>query len=226
MKKLAIALFVLALVPSLAAADPVPGTYTSTDLGGPLLTARTSTSRPFVNSGLPQVFHAKSWDGVALGTQYTFACGIQSTAFVPDSSLYDAGTGNGTIRYHQEFNGGTFSFNPGPWGDGNGTIALSVVDIQVTFVSFLPVTSRANIVTTGTFSNGCALRYAVGNGIGVCETPFCATIPADYPAFLDPTCLPTRQFGTWGQVSQIQMNIDCATPAHQGTWGQLKTRYR
>lgn len=225
MKKLATLISFVAL-PALAFAAPVPGTYTSTDLGGALLTARTSTSRVFPNSGLPQVFHVQSWDGAALGTQYTFACGVQTVAFVPDSTFYNVGTGNGTIRYHQEFNGGTFTLAPGPWGDGSGTITTTIVDIQVTFVSFLPVASRANVVTTGTFANGCALRYAVGNGIGVCETPFCATLPPGYPPFLDPSCLPTRVYGTWGQVSQIQMNIDCATEGQNGTWGRLKTLYR
>lgn len=225
MNKLATAFLLALLVPSLAAAAPVPGTYRSVDLGGALLTAHSSTSRVFPNSGLPQVFHVQSWDGTTLGTQYTIACGIQTVAFVPDSTFYNVGTGNGTIRYHQEFNGGTFSFNPGPWGDGSGTLTTTVVDIQVTFVAFTPVASRANIVTTGTFSNGCALRYAVGNGSGVCETPFC-TLPATYPAFLDTNCLPTRQYGTWGNVNEIQMNIDCATPTHSSTWGQLKTLYR
>lgn len=226
MKRLVTTFVALVALPSLAAAVPIPGTYTSTDLGGPLSLARTSTSRPTVNSGLPQISNVASWDGSVLGAQYTVNCGVATVAFPPNLSQYNAITGNGFIGYHQEFAGGTFNFSPGPWGSGSGTMTQTTVDIVVTMIAFNPVASRANVFAEGVFAGGCTLRYVVANGTGVCETPFCPSLPPNYPAFLDPACAPTRIYGTWGDLSQIQLLIDCATKTQSSTWGTLKTMYR
>jgi hypothetical protein len=89
-------------------------------MGGQILTGRTSTWRPGVNSGLPHVLHAQSWDGANLGTQWDINCATETTAFgVVDNRV----AGNGTMVYTSTFNGGTFNFYAGgfPWGDGNGT---------------------------------------------------------------------------------------------------------
>ena len=77
------ALAALVMLPILAQAFPVTGMYTSTDLGGQLLTGRASTWRSGVNSGLPHVLHAQSWDGANLGT---FAAGGYPLGIVFDGS--------------------------------------------------------------------------------------------------------------------------------------------
>lgn len=211
-----------------AFAAPVNGVYTSTDLGGQLNVGRASTWRSGVNSGLPHVLHAQSWNGTALGTQWDVSCPIEPVNFVVVNNL--DGNGTGTIVYTSTFNGGSFTFFPGawPWGDGTGTLNTTVTITTVQYVTNVPVASVVNGNTSGMFVGGCALTFAIANGDGVCETPFCVK-PADYPVFLDGTCGPAAanaQFGTWGNVRTITMMIDCATETRPGTWGQLKTLYR
>jgi hypothetical protein len=236
MKRLAlVASIALLCVPVLAAAAPVTGIYTSTDLGGQLLTGRASTWRPGINSGLPHVLHAQSWDGSALGTQWEMRCAVESDPFVVQDNRVG---GTGTIVYTSVFHGGTFTFFAGgwPWGDGTGTLAASTL---ITTVQYLlingvstPVASVVNGNTTGVFSNGCMLDFVIANGYGVGETTSlnpAITKPADYPMFLDGTCGPApgdQQFGTWGAVITITMSIDCQIPVQGETWGAVKGIYR
>jgi hypothetical protein len=91
-----------------------------------------------------------------------------------------------------------------------------------------PVASVINGNTSGEFNDGCILTFAIGNGTGVGETPY-ASIPATYPAFLDGTCNPASagaQFGSWGNVITITLNIFCAVPEETTSWGALKGTYR
>lgn len=234
MHKFAIALVVLALtLPATrpAAAAPVSGIYQSTDLGGQLYTGRASTWRSGVNSGLPHVLHAQSWDGANLGSQWEINCAAENANFIVQDNRV---AGTGTIQYTSTFTGGTFAFFPGgwPWGDGNGTlnttIIVTLVQYQMIGGNSTPVASVANGNTTGAFSNGCELTFAIGNGSGVGETPF-ATKPASYPVFYDGTCAPAAanaQFGTWGNVITLTMGINCPTPANSSTWGLVKSLYR
>ena len=232
MKRFATVLLLVAvtLTATLAAATPIAGTYTSTDLGGQLLTGRASTWRSGVNSGLPHVLHAQSWDGSALGTQWEISCATENSAFsVVDNRI----GGNGTIVYSSTFNGGTFTFNPG-WAFGSGTGVLGTTSLTTTVQYIMiggistPVASVINGNTSGEFNDGCILTFAIGNGTGVGETPY-ASIPATYPAFLDGTCNPASagaQFGTWGNVITITLNIFCAVPEETTSWGNLKGTYR
>jgi len=234
MKRVATTLAALAglFVASLALAVPVDGTYTSTDLGGQLLTGRASTHRTGINSGLPHVLHAQSWNGAVLGTQWEIRCPTSAVGF----SVQDNrdGSGTGTVVYTSTYSGGTFTFHPGgwPWGDGTGTLGSTLLITTVQFVSWNPVAAVVNGNTSGAFDGGCALTFAIGNGVGVGETTSLnplITKPADYPVFLDGTCNPAAanlQFGTWGTVITVTMNIDCATGARQSTWGRIKTIYR
>ena len=232
MRKSILILTVIAVcVPLLAQAVPVTGTYTSTDLGGVLLTGRASTWRPGVNSGLPHVLHAQSWDGVTLGAQWDLNCATENSAF---SVVDNRSGGVGTIVYTSTFTGGTFNFYAGgwPWGDGTGTLATSTLITTVQYVMIggvsTPVASVVNGNTSGAFSNGCVLTFVIANGNGVGETPY-GSIPATYPAFLDGTCSPAaanQQFGTWGNVITITMGINCAVATEGSTWGALKGLYR
>lgn len=221
----------LLLLPLLAQAAPVTGTFTSTDLGGQILTGRASTWRPGVNSGLPHILHAQSWDGTSLGAQWDISCAVENTAFgVVDNRV----GGNGTVVYTSTFNGGTFNFYAGgwPWGDGSGTLATTTMISTVQFMMIggvsTPVASVVNGNTSGEFTNGCLLTFAIANGAGVGETPY-ASIPATYPLFLDATCTPASagaQFGTWGNVMTITMHINCTVADEPTSWGAIKSIFR
>jgi hypothetical protein len=231
---MALLLSVLVLLPVLAQAAPVTGIYNSTDLGGTILTGRASTWRSGINSGLPHVAHIQSWDGVSLGTQWDASCPIETVApLVQDNRI----GGYGTVVYTSTFNGGTFNLYAGgwPWGDGTATLYATTLITTVQYVMVgtvsTPVASRVNGNSSGIFSNGCRLTFAIANGDGVGETSslFPMLKPATYPTFLDGLCAPASpslQFGTWGGVTQITIGIDCTIADEQTTWGSIKSIYR
>jgi hypothetical protein len=215
-----------------AQADPVPGLYTSTDLGGQLLTGRASVWRPTINSGFPKVLHGQSWNGGTLGTQWDVSCAIETTGNPPVDNRDMNGTG--TVVYTQVFQGGTLTLYAGgwPWGDGVATLGTTTLTSTVQFVNNVPVASVVNGNTSGEFTNGCNLVFAIGNGAGVGETTSlnpAITKPATYPAFLDGTCAlagPTVQFGTWGTTLTQTMAIDCGpVPVEPSSWSGLKARF-
>jgi hypothetical protein len=233
MKRCATLLFAMAVVLCTAVsvfAAPVNGIYTSTDLGGQLLTGRASTHRTGINSGFPHVFHVQSWNGSTLGTQWEIRCGQSNSFVVQDNRV----AGTGTVVFTSTYAGGTFTFFAGgwPWGDGTGTLGSTTLVTTVQFVNNVPVASVVNGNTSGFFNGGCALTFAIANGTGVGETTSLdpsITKPATYPDFLDVTCnpaSPAQQFGTWGNVITITMQIDCAVPTGEATWGRIKTLYR
>jgi hypothetical protein len=226
-----VAALVIGAIPlsTIVSADPVPGLYQSTDLGGQVLTGRASTSRTGINSGLPHVLHAQSWDGATLGTQWEVSCAVEATPFGVQDNRNVAGTG--TVVYTSQFQGGTLTLFPGgyPWGDGTATLGMTTVISTVQFVSFVPVASVVNANTSGTFSNGCSLVFAIGNGSGVGETTSlnpALTKPATFPTFQDATCAPAgplAQFGTWGTTLTQTMAIDCGgLPVERSTWSAVK----
>jgi hypothetical protein len=217
----------LLLVPVFASAGPITGIYRSTDLGGILLTGRASTWRPGVNSGLPHVIHAQSWNGSALGTQWEISCAIENVNFTVQDNRVG---GTGTVVYTSTFQGGTLTLFAGgwPWGDGVATLGTTVMITTVQWYGGYPVGSVVNGNTSGTFAPGCTLTFAIGNGAGIGETPY-ATKPADYPVFLDGTCgpaSPSLQFGTWGNVITITMGIYCPVGVDESTWGAIKELYQ
>lgn len=228
---MALLLSVLVLLPLLAQAAPVTGIYRSTDLGGAILTGRSSTWRPGVNSGLPHVAHIQSWNGATLGTQWDIDCPIETIAFLVQDNRIG---GVGTIIYTSTFNGGTFNLYAGgwPWGDGTATLNTTtlITTVQYTMIGGVstPVAAVVNGNTSGLFSNGCRLTFAIANGSGEGETPY-VTKPATYPTFFDATCAPASpslQYGTWGTVTHITIGIDCSIADDQATWGAIKSVYR
>ena len=224
-------LIALLAVPALVSATPVGGIYYSTDLGGQLLTGRASTWRPGVNSGLPHVLHAQSWDAANLGTQWDISCPTEPTNFVVQDNRVG---GVGTIVYTSTFQGGTFTFYAGgwPWGDGTGTLGISTLITTVQYMMIggvsTPVASVVNGNCAGVFVGGCTLVFAIANGAGAGETPYLQK-PASYPTFLDGTCgpaSPSLQYGTWGSVITITMGISCPVGTEESTWGVIKELYR
>lgn len=227
-------LLLVVSLPVIALADPVAGLYTSTDMGGQLLTGRAATWRSGINSGFPHVLHAQSWDGAALGTQWEISCPTSSSMSVQDNRI----SGVGTIVYTSTYSGGTFSFFAGghPWGDGTGTLSTMTVITTVQYVLIggvsTPVAAVVNGNTSGTFANGCTLVFAIGNGVGAGETTSlnpAITKPAGYPTFLDGSCgaAPAgQQYGTWGSVITLTLQIDCAVANEAGSWSSIKATYR
>jgi hypothetical protein len=224
----------LAGVSGSALAAPNTGTYTSTDLGGQLLTGRASVNRTGIDSGLPHTLHAQSYNqgNGALGAQWEVRCPVENAPFgIQDNR---DGNGTGTVVYTSTFQGGQFElFNTGgPWGDGIANLGTTTMISTVQFVNNVPVASVVNANTSGDFGNGCALTFSIANGVGVGETTSlnpAITKPADYPTFLDSTCQPAagnQQYGTWGNVITITMRIDCVVPTETSTWGAVKATYR
>ena len=230
-----VALGVFLALPTPATSVPMPGVYTSTDLGGQLLTGHASTWRSGINSGLPHVLHAQSWDGTALGTQWDVSCPTEPVNFIVQDNRVG---GVGTVVYTSTFNGGTFTFFAGgwPWGSGAGTLGTTTLITTVQFLMIggvsTPVASVVNGNTTGVFENGCFLSFAIANGNGVGETTSLdpsIVKPATYPVFLDGSCGPApanAQFGSWGNVITITMGIDCPVAVEPSTWGRVKSDYR
>jgi hypothetical protein len=217
----------LVIAPALASAAPITGIYYSTDMGGIFLTGRASTWRPGVNSGLPHVIHAQSWDGSTLGTQWDISCGIENSNFtVQDNRV----AGTGTVIYTSTFQGGTLTLYAGgwPWGDGVATLGTTTLITTVQYYMNTPVASVVNGNTAGDFAPGCRLTFMIGNGSGAGETPYLSK-PATYPTFLDATCGPAAsnlQYGTWGNVITITLGIYCEVGVDESTWGAIKELYQ
>ena len=214
---------------AVAVADPVPGTYTSTDLGGALFTGRASQSWGAAlnaNQGNGDVFHAESWSGSALGTQWTFSCGTQTAPQIVQDNRVG---GTGTVVFTNSFLGGSFNFVNGPWCNSancGGTTSQTVSTVTVQYVTDIPVASVVNINTSGVFpGTNCNLTFVISNGVGLGDTDS-GSLPADYPAFLETDCSASRVFGSWGDVVTIVARIDCPTSTHNSTWGALKSSYR
>ncbi len=227
--------FALLLTPVLAFAAPNAGTYTTTDLGGQLLTGRASSHRTGINSGLPHVLHSQSWNGTTLGTQWELRCAVENAAFgIQDNRV----GGVGTIVYSSTYTGGQFELynTGGPWGDGVAALGTTTIISTVQFINIgnvsTPVASVVNANTSGDFGGGCVLTFAIANGVGVGETTSlnpAIVKPADYPSFLDAACAPAaanEQFGTWGTMITGTLRIDCSVAATPSTWGTVKNIYR
>lgn len=237
MKK-ATSVIVMALVlaagaTELRAASPTPGLYFSTDLGGAILMGRGSQSwvAPLnANDGQGDVFNSQSWNGTTLGTQWELKCGVSPS---PQTVVDNRIAGTGTIVFTTDFAGGTFWFSKfGPWGDGVndwvGIINNTQNIVTVQYVNNVPVAARANINTSGYFTNStsnCALTFAISNAVGVSDTD-AAAFPSDYPALMESDCNPTRLYGSWANVKDIAMQIDCVVPTLITTWSSIKTFHR
>lgn len=235
MKRTMLLCSALLLVPALALAAPNAGTYTTTDMGGSMLTGRASTWRPGINSGLPHVLHGQSWNGSTLGTEWELRCAVENAPFVVQDNRVG---GVGTIVYTSNFTGGQFElFNTGgAWGYGVANLNTTTLVTTVQYINIgsvsTPVAAVVNGNTSGDFGGGCTLTFAIGNGTGVGETTstnLSIVKPANYPTFLDASCGPApanAQFGSWGNTLTTTMRIDCVVSTTPATWGAVKNIYR
>jgi len=224
--------FVLVLAAPAQAADPVPGTYTSVDIGfgsQDVLTGRGSNSRPVPDVGVDNVINAMSWDGATLGTQWSFQCAISVSQTTTNNLDVN---GNGNILFETIYTGGTFWLAmTGPWGGGGadltGTMNTLTRNTTLQYVNFTPVAAVENVSVSGLFDGStCVLQFVINNNVGLGDTDSNPPLPGDYPAFLDLACAAgARTSGSWGDVRDIILGIDCPVPAETSTWGRIKQTF-
>lgn len=231
--KVLTALLLLCPVLALAGA-PLEGSWSSTDLGGPVPLGRYTEG--WANGGgamvAGTVFNAASWDGATLGGMWAYSCAVEgANAVLIDDSVNGAGFGNRT--YKKVFNGGTiFLSGAGPWGNGDASYTGSILEYveyeTLTYVAFNVIAARTNVQATATidgYDTSC-LGFSVGNGAKISDTAS-APIPASYPALLTTSCSPTAPNGAFWNFSQMTLYIaNCSVGTEEHSWGAVKALFR
>lgn len=235
--KVSLALFLAcALIGSAAlAGPPLEGVYTSSDLGGPLQVGRYMET--FLASGgallAGTTLHAQSWDGMDLGLQWSYQCGVMVSDPVLIVDMVGA-TGTGSRTYMKSFVGGTIWLSgTGPWGNGETEYAGPILDYveyeTIQYVNWVRTHAVSNVSATAQiegFSESC-VAFSVGNGVEMGSTDFGDPIPTDYPVMLDENCDPTVALGSWWDLMTISMYIDdCVVSSDPTTWDTIKSFYR
>ncbi len=232
MCKITMVLLLLALViPAVALAGaPLQGSWSSTDLGGIVPLGRYTEGWMAGGGALSAgtTFNAASWDGVSLGSSWSYHCSVEGgDAILIDDSVV---AGNGTRTWKCIFTGGTIWLSgSGPWGNGDpeytGPI-LSYVEYEtVTYVANVAIAARTNVQATARidgYDSEC-LGFTVGNGAKVGD----GLPPANYPPLLYTDCSPTATDGASWDFSQLVLYIaSCEVSTEDSSWGALKALYR
>jgi hypothetical protein len=232
---LAALLLVSLLVLPVLGGAPLDGTYTSTDIGGPLNLGRYTESWlvPGGALNLGTVLNSESWDGANLGLQWRYWC---ASIELPPLLLVDNvdANGNGSRTYQKTFLGGFIWLSgTGPWANGDpeypGVIDSYVEFETIQYLNWQKIHAVTNIQATAHFDNypSTCLTFSVGNGLEIGSTDTGATKPSDYPGFLEKlTCDPTRVLGGWWDFFTVSLVITgCGVPAEPTTWGAVKSQY-
>jgi hypothetical protein len=217
------------------AGPPLSGVWNSTDIGGDVLTARymEGYADPYGATSVGTTLNAQSWDGMNLGTQWSYSCGVIESA--PTLLSDTVVNGTGTQIWAKHFIGGEIWLaGDGPWGNGDpyysGPI-LSYVEYEtVQYVNGDRVHAVTNISAKAQldgYGDSC-LAFTVGNGVEIGSTDFGDPVPADYPPMLAAySCNPTMMNGAWWDFTQLSLYVDsCTVPNEDTTWGALKSMYR
>jgi hypothetical protein len=226
-------LIFIVLSASALAQAPIEGVYTSTDLGGSILTGRygTSWSHPTGYATPGNTLHIQSWDGSTLSGQWSFRCPILNTGRTISDSIDAEGIHHAVGE--AEYTPCTLILDgSGPWGGGDPSYSFEVSDFR----------EIVNIISTDTEILEIDYR-ATGHGIMVTDTYY-ATIylysmfryevdntdneshpPADFPEFLKPDCATVSQLGVWGNATEIHFKIMSSVPTEPSTWGRIKSIY-
>ena len=213
-------------------ASPTPGFYNASDAPASNFTNGRATQSwqqaLNVQQGLNDVIFSESWNGTTLGLQWNFGCGVQNAQqTIQDFRV----SGTGILRFTNTFSGGTFFlWKNGPWGDGvndlTGTLNITQSVVDVTYFNGDPIAARGNANASGKFDgSSCTLAFAISNLVGQGDTDALPK-PGDYPSFLETDCSPSRIFGSWGDVKDTALLIDCAVPGQTSSWGKIKAIYR
>ncbi|MHB8078810.1 MAG: hypothetical protein ACYDIE_06110 [Candidatus Krumholzibacteriia bacterium] len=217
------------------AGAPLEGIWRSTDLGGPVPVGRYTES--WATGGAPMqagtTLNAASWDGVTLGGAWSYSCATELTAAVLLDDSVDA-QGFGTRTWRKTFSGGqVWLSGTGPWSTGDaqytGPIVSYVEFETVTYVAFLPIAATTNIQASAMIIgyDTLCLGFTVGNGAKVGDSLSGATLPANYPALLTPSCSPSGVNGAWWNLAQLTLYItNCSVGTQADSWGGIKSLYR
>lgn len=237
LNKASLALLALAtfIAGAAVAGPPLVGVFSSTDLGGDVEVGRYMETYDTPDGAiLPgTTLHAQSWDGMSLGTQWSYQCGVVVNDPVLISDFVGA-TGTGSRTYAKTFVGGTIWLSGnGPWGNGEmeytGPI-LSYVEYEtIQYVNWERTHAVTNVSATASlegFSNSC-LAFTVGNGVEIGSTDFGTPVPSDFPAMLDGSCNETDALGAWWDLTTLSLYIDsCIVSSEETTWDSVKSFYR
>jgi hypothetical protein len=236
MRKTANILLPLALLlPALAMAGaPLPGNYTSTDIGGSLLVGRYTEGWAAGGGGLlaGATLNCASWDGGSLGTQWRYWCGTQVGNSVLLINTVNA-QGNGNRTYASTYVGGYFWLSgTGPWANGDAAypgVMESYVEYEtLQYSNWIPIGAITNVQMSAHFDNyptEC-MGYDMGNGLRVSDTNLGQPAPANYPQFLDTNCNAGPTAGACWNFFTITLSIvDCAVGTEERTWGAVKSMY-
>jgi hypothetical protein len=245
MKTIIAALILFALAaPATAMAYPLPpqnGFYHSLTQGGTVLDGRFSESwmGPGQEGATGNTLNVQSWDGSSLGGEWRLSCAsiVGSPTLVSDTRV----GGTGEVTYRTNYAGGQLWLaKQGPWSidhltDFTGTLSSLIVTSTHQYVANIRIGIRSNVTVTGmldalypSWSPTC-LDYMIAN-TSVFGSTATGSLPAGYPAFLDPASCPsgtgTLSNGAWGSVTQLTMVLTgCAVPTETVSWGSLKARY-
>lgn len=207
-----------------AGAEPVPGTYSTPDLGGAMLPGRATTSRMAPE---PEMWHAMSWDGSTLGTQWRFRCAGSTSATILEDTRN--GQGTGTFVFERTFAGGTFFLSGAHAWSADGEdivgnlVTMTIIQTQE-WELWTRVSAHDDIIAQGRVADDvCSVTFSVENGVQVGTD---LAIP-DYPDYLHSDCVNVRSFGqSMDFPGEISLEIDCTVDTEEKTWTGIKSLYQ
>ncbi|MFO7610446.1 MAG: hypothetical protein R6X35_14870 [Candidatus Krumholzibacteriia bacterium] len=227
-------LAVILLATAALAQPPVDGAYDSTDLGGPAYVGRYTEAWDGSGGALDPgtVLNAASWDGMTLGSQWRYSCGVETGPAMLLSDFVNA-QGNGNRTYMKVFNGGTIWLSgSGPWAGGDadypGIITNYAEYETITYQNWVPIAAVTNVQATAQFDAypEMCMAFYIGNGTRVATTDLGEMIPANYPDLLDTNCGTGRTDGAAWDFTSVTLTVGgCAIPVQDMSWGNVKALY-
>ena len=219
--------------PAMAGA-PANGTWTSTDLGGPILPGRYSESWFGGPLSVNNTLNEESWNGAALGTQWHWYCPWIVGKLLLVNTVSGV-TGNGQKIWKVTYTGGyCWLDGAGPWAGGDASymadINTWVAIVTETYANFVEVGTVRNHNASGTFQgyNPECMSLSVTNIEKLGDTND-GPLPAGFPAFWNwVPCAAQATPGEWGKVDSITFTIlGCETVSvEEKSWGAVKALYR
>ena len=236
MKKLLVVAAMVCMAHGTAAFAQAPslGNYTSTDIGGTLLTGRFSES--WVGAGghgqIGNTVNIESWDKKSLGGQWKLWC---ATLAAPPQVIEDSvdEKGNGYRVWMASYVGGYLWLSEsGPWNGGSANGYTGVVD---TYTSYLRIRYEKDVAAeitceisaTGHLQEHPEICFTFDASCRIYgDTAKDKKIGDNFPPFLDLNCKTVPDEGWWGFVREIHITLTgCVTPVQERTWGAIKSLY-
>lgn len=227
MRYLVLVLMLALLAAPALAGPPTLGTYTPNSG----YFSESWPNSPYNDGVVGNTIHA--YDNT-LGTQWIVECGsIINTTLVENAVDVN---GDGYRIYSTDYVNGTLWLSGGgPWGDGSQDYMADALTFNVAsthlFAGGTRYAVRSNVTLIAKirgFVN--CVEYTLTNAAIEGSTEMGMTLPAGYPAFMDPDDCTTGAItlGAWGSATQVSLSIfgDCTVPTRDATWGQIKSMYR